>query len=63
MIKIRQDVTRLKNIGMKAPNRHYSKDEAKSTFSSENAIIHFLKVIYLLFENINNMTGPRQQLL
>jgi len=44
MIKIWQNMTRVKRFGTKVPNRHYSKDEAKSRFSSENAIFHFLKV-------------------
>jgi hypothetical protein len=30
MIKIWQDVTRVKNFGTKVPTRHYIKDEAKS---------------------------------
>ena len=50
---------RVKNFGTKVPNRHYRKDEAESRFSSQKAIIHFLKVLYLLFEKNKQYDRPK----
>jgi hypothetical protein len=52
-------MTRVKSFGTKVPNRHYSKDEAESRFSSENAIIHFLKVFLSSIQTHKQYDRPK----